>query len=143
MANSPSSKTAPKRMPATYFALVKKFPLVHLSSRDELAAAQEVIDRLLEQDLDAGAQHYLDALTDLIETYEDEHYPIPDASEVDMLRSLMDANGLTQPALAKQVGIAQSTLSTVVNGGRSLTKSQVVALAKFFGVSPTAFLPRS
>ena len=134
-------KTAPRTLPATYFALVKQFPLIHIRDDDHLDAAQEMIDRLLEADRDEGAQEYLDALTDLVETYEHEHVLIPDASEADVLRALMGSNGLSQPKLAKEVGISQSTISAVLNGTRSLTKGQVVTLTRFFHVSPAAFLP--
>lgn len=106
-----------------------------------LKEAVEVIDGLLREDLDEGGREYLDALTDLVETYETEHVTIPDASEADVLRELMGANGLTQPKLAKNVGIAQSTISAVLNGTRSLTKAQVVTLARYFHVSPAVFLP--
>jgi len=131
----------PRTLPDTYFALVRQFPLTHIRDEDHLAGAQEVIERLLQEDLDEGAQEYLDALADLVEAYEDEHDPVPDASEADVLRELMRSNQLSQAALAKRVGIAQSTISAVLNGTRSLTKEQVVALAKFFHVSPGAFLP--
>jgi HTH-type transcriptional regulator/antitoxin HigA len=95
---------------------------------------------LLKNHLDDGAQEYLDALTDLVEIYENEHEPIPDASEADVLRELIRSSGLSQMKLAKQVGISQSTISAVLNGTRSLTREQVVSLASFFRVSPAAFL---
>lgn len=129
-----------RKLSHTYFKLVKQFPLTHLRDDAHLRVAQEMIDQLLESDLDAGGQAYLDVLTDLVEAYEEEHAPIPDASEADVLRELLRASGLSQPKLAKKVGIAQSTISAVVNGARSLTKDQVVALSKFFRVSPAAFL---
>ena len=88
-----------------------------------------------------GAQEYLDALTDLVEIYEEKHVPIRDASEADVLRELMNANRLSQPKLARAAGISQSTISAVLNGTRSLTKEQVIALAKHFGIAPAAFLP--
>ncbi len=136
-----AGKTAARTLPDTYFELVKQFPLTHVRDGDHLDAAQEVIDRLLQEDLDRGAQEYLDALTDLVETYEEEHVPIPDASEADVLRELMRANGLSQGRLQKAVGISQSTISAVLNGSRSLTKEQVIALARYFRVSPAVFLP--
>jgi len=136
-----AGKTAARTLPDTYFELVKQFPLTHVRSDDHLGEAQEVIDRLLQENLDRGAQEYLDALTDLVETYEEEHVPIPDASEADVLRELMRANGLSQGRLQKAVGISQSTISAVLNGTRSLTKEQVIALARYFRVSPAAFLP--
>ena len=135
------ARAATRTLPATYFKLVKQFPLTHIRDEAHLVAVQDVIDGLLEQNLDKGAQEYLDALTDLVETYEDEHEPIPDASEADVLRELMRANRLSQPRLAKKVGIAQSTISAVLNGTRSLTKAQMITLARSFHVSPAAFLP--
>jgi len=133
--------TSTRTLPDTYFDLVRQFPLTHIRDDVHLGAAQEMIDRLLEQDLDEGEQEYLDALTDLVETYEEGHVTIPDASEADVLSELMRSNGLSQMRLAKAVGIAQSTISAVLNGTRSLTRDQVVVLARYFHVSPAAFLP--
>jgi HTH-type transcriptional regulator / antitoxin HigA len=133
---------APSRtLPATYFELVRTFPLTHIGDDAHLEEATAVIDRLLREDLDKGGEAYLDALTDLVETYEAEHFPIPDASEADVLRELMGSHRITQPKLAKEVGIAQSTISAVLTGERSLTKNQVVTLARFFHVPPGVFLP--
>jgi HTH-type transcriptional regulator/antitoxin HigA len=132
-------KTTKKHLD-TYLKLVRLFPLVHIRDDKHLSAAQEMIDQLLEKNLDKGAQDYLDVLTDLVEVYEDEHHPIPAASEADVLRELMRGRGLSQPTLARAVKISQSTISAVLNGVRSLTKEQVLALAKFFNVSPLAFL---
>jgi len=133
--------TASRTLPDTYFDLVKRFPLTHIRDDDHLASAHEEIDRLLREELDEGARAYLDVLTDLVEAYEDEHHPIPDASEADVLRLLMGSNGLTQSAMEKEVGISQSTISAVLNGTRSLTKGQVIMLAKFFHVPASVFLP--
>jgi HTH-type transcriptional regulator/antitoxin HigA len=135
----PAKKSAPERF-ASYFALVKQMPLSHIRDDVQLATAQAMIDRLLEQELDEGAQEYLDALTDLVELYEDNHVSIPDASEAEVLRELMRSNALSQAKLAKKTGIAQSTLSAVLTGARSLTKEQVVTLAKHFHISANAFL---
>jgi HTH-type transcriptional regulator/antitoxin HigA len=136
-----ASKTAHRTMPDSYFHLVKQFPLTHIRDDDHLEQAQEMLDRLLQEEHDEGVQNYLDVLTDLVESYEDKYVSIPDASEADVLQMLMTANDLNQSALAEQTGIAQSTLSAVLNGGRSLTRAQVVKLARFFHVSPAVFLP--
>jgi HTH-type transcriptional regulator / antitoxin HigA len=128
-------------MPDTYFELVKMFPLVHIRDDDHLNAAFEVIDDLLQRDLDEGAQAYLDALTDHVEIYEDEHVAIPDASDVDVLRELIRTNGLSQSALAKRVKISQSTLSAILGGTRTMNKEHMLKLAKFFNVSTAVFLP--
>ena len=136
-----SVKTIGRAMPDTYFAMVKEFPLIHIRDDAHLDDAQKVIDGLLQQDLDEGGQEYLDALTDLVEVYEDENVSLPKASPEGVLRELMDANRLSQPALGKRTGIAQSTISDVLNGKRSLTSGHVQKLARLFGVSPVVFLP--
>ena len=129
-------------MSATIDKLVKRFPLIHVRDEAHLDEALAVLNELLRQDRDEGAQEYLDVLTDLVAAYEDEHVAMADVSEADVLRELMRSNGLSQMELAKAVGIAQSTISAVLTGGRSLTKGQVLKLAGFFGLSPSAFLPR-
>jgi HTH-type transcriptional regulator / antitoxin HigA len=127
-------------MPDTYFALVREFPLAHIRNDDHLEAAQIMLDRLTAERLDSGGRQYLDVLTDLVEAYEDDRVIMPEASEADVLAELMRAGGVSQNKLAAAVGIAQSTISAVLNGSRSLTKAQVVKLADHFGVSPAAFL---
>jgi HTH-type transcriptional regulator/antitoxin HigA len=136
-----SIKTIARALPDTYFELVKVFPLIHIRDDDHLNDAMGAIDRLLRMDLDEGGREYLDALTDLVEVYEGENVPIPTAPPAGVLRQLMEANGLSQPDLAKRTGIAQSTISAVLNGKRSLTAGHVQKLAKLFAISPAAFLP--
>jgi HTH-type transcriptional regulator/antitoxin HigA len=134
--------TAAHTMPDTYFELIRQFPLVHIKNDSDLKAAESVIHQLLQADLDEGEECYLDALTDLVEAYEDKTVAIPDAPESDVLRLLMTSNGLSQHKLSEKVGISQSTISAVLNGSRTLTKGHVQKLAGFFSVSPSVFIPR-
>jgi len=135
-------KSTAHRVPGTYLKLVKRFPLSHIRDEAHLNEALELLSELLRQERDRGTQEYLDVLTDLIAAYEDEHVPMPDVSEADVLRELMRSNRLSQMQLAKSVGMAQSTISPVLTGARSLTKGQILKLAEFFGIAPAAFLPR-
>jgi len=135
-------KSTAHRVPDTYLKLVKRFPLSHIRDEAHLNEALELLSELLRQERDRGTQEYLDVLTDLIAAYEDEHVPMPDVSEADVLRELMRSNRLSQMQLAKSVGMAQSTISPVLTGARSLTKGQILKLAEFFGIAPAAFLPR-
>ena len=55
-----------------------------ISSNEHLAAAQEIMDRLLAKGkLDRGEESCLDALSDLVASYEAQHFPIEPASEAD------------------------------------------------------------
>ena len=135
-------KATMRRVPDTYLKLVKRFPLIRIRDEAHLDEAIELLSDLLRQERDQGTQEYLDVLTDLVAAYEDEHVPMPDVSEAHVLRELMRSNRLSQMELAKAVGMAQSTVSAVLTGARSLTKGQILRLAKFFSIAPAAFLPR-
>jgi len=74
----------------------------------------------------------------LIEAYEEQNHSIPDASPVDVLRTLMDANGLRQKDLAPIFG-SESVVSEVLNGKRDINKNHIEKLSKRFGVSPAVF----
>ena len=137
-----AAKTESSSTPDTYLDLVKQFRLVAIKDDRHLKAAHQMIDRLLQETLGPSGQEYLDVLADLVEAYEDRHFPIGDASDVDVLRELMRSNGLSQTDVARKVGIVQSTISAVLNGSRTLTKNQVIKLADFFNVAPSAFLPK-
>lgn len=130
------------RPPGRYMELVKKFPLVPIRDDAHLEEAFGVLDALLREELDEGGEAYLEVLTVLVGLYEKQHIKIGDASPADMLRDLMGQHKVTQSQLARSTGIAQSTISAVLNGERELTKGHVLKLANFFHLAPAAFLPR-
>jgi HTH-type transcriptional regulator/antitoxin HigA len=132
--------TRKRKLPDSYYNLVGEFPLTSITSDEELAAASAMLDKVLALESDVGTEAYLDALTDLVEVYEQENCEIPEASEAEVLQHLLEARKLSQAELAKKVTIAASTISAVLNGVRSLTKGQILKLAEFFGVSPQVFL---
>ncbi|MBM3982378.1 MAG: helix-turn-helix domain-containing protein [Planctomycetes bacterium] len=134
------TKTSVRPASASYLKLVKAFPLRNLSTDAELDAALAVAHDLMGRELDAGGEEYLDLLADVIQRYEKARFPMAPAAEADLLRVLFEASGLTQTQLAKHVGIAQPTLSALLNGTRALAKEHIVALARHFGVSPAVFL---
>jgi hypothetical protein len=56
----------------SYMELVLDFPLASIKSDEHLAEAQRVMDSLLARGtLDTGEETYLDALSDLVGSYED------------------------------------------------------------------------
>jgi len=141
------AKTTPGAMEAAcgadleeYLALVRAFPLVHIRDDAHLDAAVAVIDRLLDERDHAPAEEmYLDALTDLLETYEAAHVPIPVRSGVDALRFLMEANDLRQVDLVPVLG-RKSLVSEVLSGKRPLALTHIKKLANYFRVSPAVFI---
>ena len=119
----------------SYLELVLTFPLASIKSEEHLEAAQEVMDRLLAKgELDHGEEMYLDALSDLVAAYEDEHHAIEPASDADMLRHLMEAKGVSQMQLSRDTGIAKSTISEVLAGKRPFSRQMIRKLADYFKV---------
>ena len=121
-----------------YLELVLAFPLASIKSDEHLAAAQEVMDRLLGKgELEDGEEMYLDALSDLVGAYEDEHYAIGPASDADMLRHLMEAKGTTQAELSRDTKLAKSTISEVLAGKKPFSRQMIHRLADYFQVDVT------
>ena len=121
--------------PKSYVNLIRTFALTPIQDEDELDLAIEVLDRLtVKRSLNQGEQMYVDTLTLLIEAYEDAHHPIGPASDKDTLRHLMDAREIKQIQLHRETGIAKSTISEVLAGRRSFSKSMIRKLADYFGV---------
>jgi HTH-type transcriptional regulator/antitoxin HigA len=94
-----------------------------------------MLDRLMEKgELDEGEEMYLDALSDLIGTYEDAHHAIEPASDADMLRHLMEARGISQSELSKDSGLPKSSISEVLSGKKPFSKQMIRRLADYFHV---------
>jgi HTH-type transcriptional regulator/antitoxin HigA len=118
-----------------YLELEMKFPLTSVHSEEEIQATQEVMDALLAQGkLSAGKELYLDALSDLVAAYEDEHYRIQPASDAEMLRHLMESRGTSQAELQRSTKIPKSTISEILSGKKSFSRQLVRTLADFFNV---------
>ena len=56
--------------------------------------------------LDAAEEDYLEVLGDLVERYEEEHHPIGEVPEAEMLRFLMDQKAVKLTEVARATGIA-------------------------------------
>ena len=145
MAIGKTIKHLPGRGPAltsSYLALIRLFPLRPIESEAELEYATAVMNSLLDRDLDPAEDDYLDVLSDLIERYEDKHYPIftDDLTDAEMLEHLIEAKGVNHAEAARGAGIAESTISEVLSGKRRLTRKQIEKLAPYFHVSPAVFL---
>lgn len=123
--------------------LMQTLPAV-ISSEEELERLTEEIDRLMtkgirEGELSPEEEQLLELLSVLVESYEDEHYPMPESSPNEILKFLMEDRELKQKDLVHIFGSTGIT-SEVVNGKRSISKAQAKKLAEFFKVSVELFI---
>jgi HTH-type transcriptional regulator/antitoxin HigA len=119
----------------SYLELVLDFPLASIRSERHLAEAHKVLDRLLASGtLNQGEETYLDALSDLVGAYEDQHHAIEPASDAEMLRHLMDEKGVSQIQLSRQTGLPKSSVSEILAGKRPFSRQMIRKLAAYFKV---------
>ena len=130
----------PGKVKDRYFELVRRFPLRPIRSDEELDGAVRMVDSLLDRrDLVPEEKDYLEVLGDLVEQYESDAHPMPPVSDAEMLRHLIEAKGVSQTEVSRATGIADSTISEVLKGKRSLNRSHIGKLARYFAVSPDVF----
>jgi len=111
--------------------------LIH--SDEELAEYTKALFELTaKSDPTPEEEEAIELLTLLIERYETEHYPVPDADPVDVLRFLLDQNGLSQRDIVAELG-SESTVSLVLAGKRRLNRDHIAKLSRRFHVSPSVF----
>lgn len=105
----------------------------------ELAEYTEALFKLTSKaSLTAHEERAIELLTLLIEHYEASSYPIPDADSVEVLRFLLERNGLAQRDISEDLG-GESTVSLVLSGKRQLNRDHIQKLSSRFGVSPAVF----
>lgn len=104
-----------------------------------LYAAVDVLVDHVGDDENHPLAGFLDALSDRLEAYENEHVELPDVDQAAIIRYLLDEHGLTQSELP-EIG-TQSVVSETLAGKRELNTRQIAALCKRFHLSPAVFFP--
>lgn len=136
------SVTTKKRAGDTYLHLVRAFPLRRITTSTEHAKANKVL-RSLWGKQDRGTRDYVDVLVDLIVDYEKRAGLAFDTSHVtaaDLVRHKIGERGISVSALAKEIGMAQSNLSEMLNGSRGWSKSAIRSLSKLLNIRAERFL---
>jgi HTH-type transcriptional regulator/antitoxin HigA len=113
-----------------------------IHSEEELELYTDALFRLTA--LDNPTSHQEDAielLTLLIERYEREHYSLPAAEPVAVLRYLLEKQNLPQRALIPEFG-SESAVSMFMTGDRNLTLEQVRKLSERFRLPADIFLSK-
>lgn len=123
-----------------YRALLTRIPPKVIRTERENEAYTEILYDLdrRSKTLTPAERELADLLTLLIENFEEKRYPLPRAKPLDVLRFLMDQNGLKQKDLLDVFG-TPSIVSEVLSGKRELSKDHIKRLSDRFHVSPELF----
>jgi HTH-type transcriptional regulator/antitoxin HigA len=116
--------------------------VIHSEKENERCIALlEALDRKearKAEKLSAAERRLAELLTVLIEDFEQEAYALKPARPVEVLRELIESNGLKQKDLLDIFG-TPSIVSEVLREKRSLTVEHIRKLSRRFHVSPEVF----
>lgn len=99
-----------------------------IRNNDDLTAALSRIDELWGTNANTSECTELDILVDLVEHYEDKHFPIEPIEPIELLRTHMVTTGRTQADLASLFG-SRPRASEVLNRKRVLTVDMIHRLS--------------
>jgi HTH-type transcriptional regulator/antitoxin HigA len=136
----PGRATAKKIDPAAYRRLLSRALPVVPKTEEENERLLDQVNRLMSKpELTPEEGRLLELLAAAIERFEQEHYPIPGVSPVELLKFIMEEHGLRQRDLLEIFG-RRSVISEVLAGARSITKEQAAKLGHRFSLHPSAFI---
>jgi len=126
-----------ERLPAKY--LVKhEAPKTISSSAQHEAYLSRLVELQRKAHRNAEENETAKLLVVLIADYEAKHVRVEESSGVEVLKELMEANGLRQKDLAEDLG-GESIVSLVLQEKRQLNRQQIERLSERFRVSPAVF----
>lgn len=106
-----------------------------LRNEEEYEAAITEIERLLDEDAEAGSEGYdrLEFLSVLVEHYEEEHYPMGNVTPQQAVTFMLEQKGMNRTDLGEAMG-GKSRVSEFFSGKRDLSKAQIEALHRLLGI---------
>lgn len=116
-------------------------PLLTVRTESDYESAVQRLNQLIDEvgdDESHPLYDFLDALGAQIHAYEEQHYPLPEASGPEVLRFLMDEHGLHEADLP-ELGSADVVVR-ILAGAKDLNVGQIRSLAERFHVSPAVFI---
>ncbi|MDE0071876.1 MAG: putative DNA binding domain-containing protein [Caldilineaceae bacterium] len=113
-----------------------------IRSEEEYEAALARIDEIFHAEMGTAEGEELDELADLVESYEDKHYPIGLPDPISAIEFRMDQANLSKRDLIPYIG-SSAKVAEVLSGKRDLTMSMARALHEHLGIPADVLLQRS
>jgi HTH-type transcriptional regulator/antitoxin HigA len=127
--------------PKRYARLLSKTLPRVIDSDTEYERVLQEIERLMDKSTSRTPEEdaLLRLMVSLVETYEQQHYALPQSSPREILVYLMEQRGLKQSDLVP-IFKSRGYVSDVVNGKRNISKTHARQLAGLFRVSAELFI---
>lgn len=127
--------------PTRYRKLLSQAMPVAVETVEENERAIALVEELLNKNeaISLEEEVLLRLLVTLVQSFEEKYYHPREATPIEVLRHLMDARRLKQSDLWELFG-SKGIASEVLNGKRSISKSQAKRLSGFFRVPVELFI---
>ena len=107
-----------------------------IKTKKDHEAALERIYELMQMNLKAGPlSDELEALSILVEAYEEKHYPIPPPHPIEAIKFRLEQMGMDEKGLNKILG-GRSRKSEILSGKRKLSLNMIRQLHKGLRIPP-------
>ena len=119
--------------------------MAKIKNEKEYNVVMERIEELLgivndETPIDDKNLIELDILSNLVEEYEDEHYPIETPALEEIIKLRMYEMNLTQKGLAELIGISPSRISEILSGKTEPTYQVARSISKNLNIDASIIL---
>ncbi len=138
--SKPLSKT---KVDSAYAGLLAKYAPRPIRTETEYRRLLKLAKDFTRPDIGKAEHMFLDLIGGLIETYEEQRFPIPASTPQRILAHLLEERGMSQSAFAREMGLSRQMVSDIVNERRQITAEHVGRFARYFGVSPAVFIPQA
>lgn len=138
-----STLTGKEKVDWAYTKLLAKHAPRPIRTQTEYRRLLKLAKEFTRPDLSKAEHMFLDLIGGLIETYEEQRFPIPASTPQRILAHLLEQRGMSQSAFAREMGLSRQMVSDIVNERRQITADHVGRFARYFGVSPAVFIPQA
>jgi len=82
----------------------------------------------------------LELMSQIVECYEKEHFPIAKPTPVELISINLEEKSMTQRALAKEIGISPSRINDYISGRAEPTLKIAGRICTVLGIAPAAMM---
>lgn len=128
----------------TYGDLLAKYQPRVIHTDQNLDVVYGAIELLMKVKRPSPAQlQLLELFSTLVEKFESQSHPTPQATLAELLAHLIESRGVKQAEIATATGVSKSTISDVLKGRRALSVENIKRLSDFFCVDSSLFVDAS
>ena len=124
---------------AVYTCLLSQFTPKVIETESEYEQTLAIVESLaFNQNKTAEQTALYKLLVLLVEAYEAEYYPTPEASPIEVLNHILEASDTKPADLVGLIG-SSSVVAEILNGTRAINEAEAKILSDRFKVSPSLF----